>query len=357
MADVAQLLTLKHKITEQKCVTVHAQDLREGQARLRIERFALTANNVTYAASGFAIGYWKFFPTSDEDWGLVPVWGFAEVVETASDVVEVGDRFYGFFPMASEWIIEPVSHGSHAIRDGAAHRADLPIIYNIYSRAAKAQKPSDPYQALMQPLIATSYLLYDWLMDNGWFDAKQIIVGSASSKTGLGLTGFLASHADRPYRVVGLTGSGNIDFVNELNFCDQVLSYDTLEQLDKTQSVYVDMSGNGAVKQRLHDHLSDCLNHSSAVGISHWDQFAPQIELSGPKPEFFFAPSQIEKRKAEWGKGVIEEKIGDATQWIVQDAQRWLTLSNHAGLEDAMKPYASLAAGEADPKVGHIVSL
>jgi hypothetical protein len=28
-----------------------------------IERYALTANNVSYALSGEQIGYWKFFPT------------------------------------------------------------------------------------------------------------------------------------------------------------------------------------------------------------------------------------------------------------------------------------------------------
>ena len=357
MSDVTQVLTNTQKITEQKLATVPSVALSDGQARLRIERFALTANNVTYAASGFAIGYWKFFPTAEKDWGLVPVWGFAEVVESASEVVAVGDRFYGFYPLASELVMEPVAHGGNAIRDVAAHRVDLPVVYNIYSRASAAPKSSDPYQALMQPLIATSYLLYDWLMDSDWFGAEQIIIGSASSKTGLGLTAFLAKHAGRPFKVVGLTGSGNAEFVRELGFCDQVLTYGDVETLDQVKSVYVDMAGNGDVKKRLHARLEGYLNHSSAVGISHWDQFAPQADVAGPKPEFFFAPSQIEKRKKDWGKGVIEGKIGEATQMIVEDAARWLTLETHAGLEAAMKPYASLAAGKADPKIGHVVEI
>ncbi|MEJ6708432.1 MAG: DUF2855 family protein [Amylibacter sp.] len=357
MPDVTQLLTHHHKITDQKIVTVPAASLSTGQARLRIERFALTANNVTYAASGFAIGYWRFFPTAEQDWGLVPVWGYAEVVESASNVVSVGERYYGFYPLASELVMEPVAHGGNAVRDVAAHRVDLPAVYNIYSRASSAPKDSDAYQALMQPLIATSYLLYDWLMDNDWFNAKQIVIGSASSKTGLGLTAFLAKHADRSFKVVGLTGACNADFVRELGFCDQVVPYDEVEALDQVASVYVDMAGNGDVKKRLHARLDGHLNHSSAVGISHWDQFAPQAEVAGPKPEFFFAPSQIEKRKKDWGKGVIEQKIGEATQMIVQDAAHWLTLETHAGLEAAMKPYAALANGKADPKTGHIVAV
>jgi hypothetical protein len=145
--------------------------------------------------------------------------------------------------------------------------------------------------------------------------------------------------------------------VGELGFCDQVVTYDQVESLNQVPSVYVDMSGNGDVKQRLHARLEGHLNHSSAVGISHWDQFTPQADVAGPKPEFFFAPSQIEKRKADWGKGVIEQKIGEATQMIVQDAARWLTLETHAGLEEAKAPYAALVAGTADPKVGHVVEV
>ncbi len=357
MSNVTQVLTHTHKITEQKLVNVPSAVLSDGQARLRIERFALTANNVTYAASGFAIGYWKFFPTPQKDWGLVPVWGFAEVVESTSDVVSVGERFYGFYPLASELVMQPVAHGGNAVRDVARHRVDLPAVYNIYTRASSAPKASDPYQALMQPLIATSYLLYDWLMDNEWFEAKQIVIGSASSKTGLGLTAFLAKHVDKPFEVVGLTSKRNADFVDELGFCDQVVTYDDVEALDQVVSVYVDMAGNGDVKQRLHARLDGHLKHSFAVGISHWDQFAPQIEVAGPKPEFFFAPSQIEKRKKDWGKGVIEQKIGEATQMIVQDATRWLSLETHNGLEAAMTPYAALASGKANPKTGHVVEV
>ena len=83
--------------------------LSDRQVRLRIERFALTANNVTYAASSFAIGYWQFFHVAEDGYGLVPVWGFANVIESASEVVAAGDRFFGFYPMASELVVEMLS--------------------------------------------------------------------------------------------------------------------------------------------------------------------------------------------------------------------------------------------------------
>jgi hypothetical protein len=39
--------------------------LADGEVRFRIERFALTANNITYGAFGDAMRYWDFFPTGD----------------------------------------------------------------------------------------------------------------------------------------------------------------------------------------------------------------------------------------------------------------------------------------------------
>jgi hypothetical protein len=350
------VLTTPHDITEQKLVDGPSAPLANGQVRLQIERFAITANNVTYAATGFDIGYWKFFPAAEAGQGLVPVWGFARVVESRSDVVAVGDRFYGFYPMASELVIKPQAHGGRAVRDITAHRAGLPDVYNLYMRAGEASA-AEPYQALMQPLIATSFLLFDWLMDNEWFGAKQIVIGSASSKTGLGLCAFLARHKDRPYRVIGLTGDGNAAFVHELGFCDQVLAYDAVDQLDQVASIYVDMAGNGAVKRALHTRLDGFLKHSSAVGLSHWDQFTPPKDLAGPKPKFFFAPAQIAKRKEDWGKGIIEGKIAEATAAMVADAERWLSLEVHSGLKTGMSAYADLAHGRADPRVGHIVEV
>ena len=77
--------------------------LADGEARLRVDAFGFTANNVTYAAAGDMIGYWNFFPAPDTDddvnWGRVPVWGFADVVESLSDYVVDGDRLFGYFPM------------------------------------------------------------------------------------------------------------------------------------------------------------------------------------------------------------------------------------------------------------------
>ena len=47
--------------------------LADGEVRLRIDAFALTSNNITYAAFGDAMNYWGFFPTGDAATGCIPV--------------------------------------------------------------------------------------------------------------------------------------------------------------------------------------------------------------------------------------------------------------------------------------------
>lgn len=352
-----RLLIDQHKITQVQMEDIAQMPLERGQVRLKLKSFALTANNVTYAASGFAIGYWQFFPTGVNGQGLVPVWGVAEVVESQSATLTEGALLYGFYPLAEELVMTPRADGQGMIEDVAEHRVSLPAVYNRYTPVRSGAGDADHLRALLQPLLATSYLLFDWLQDNDCFGAQQIIIGSASSKTGLGLCKFLAEPENRAYKIVGLTSERNKDFVEGLGACDQVLSYDDVTQVASKPSVYVDMSGNAAVKAALHERLGGQLKHSAAVGISHWDQFNPAQKLAGPKPEFFFAPAQIAKRRDEWGPGKIESLITEAWKRAAADASSWLTLKVHHGIDAAPAVYSALADGTANPRDGHVIEL
>ena len=100
--------------------------LDEGEVRLRVDAFGFTANNITYAAAGDMIGYWTFFPAPDTgddvNWGRVPVWGFADVVESRCDGVSEGERLFGYLPMSTELVILPTHVSTGSLTDGAAHR-------------------------------------------------------------------------------------------------------------------------------------------------------------------------------------------------------------------------------------------
>ncbi len=127
-------------------------ELGDGNIRVRVDSFGFTANNVTYAAAGDMIGYWNFFPAPDADdgtnWGRVPVWGFADVVESHSDLIIGGDRLFGYFPMSTELVITPTKVTDTSLSDGpntaprshrctTATRACKPI-----RRIARSSRPS-----------------------------------------------------------------------------------------------------------------------------------------------------------------------------------------------------------------------
>ena len=68
------------------------------------------------------LDYWGFYPTGDPTWGRVPAMGWAEVVESTHPGVEVGSRYYGWFPMA-EYVDLTVGVTATGLRDDGAHRA------------------------------------------------------------------------------------------------------------------------------------------------------------------------------------------------------------------------------------------
>ena len=132
-----------------------------GEALVKIDRFALTANNVTYAVAGDLIGYWSFFP-APEGLGRVPVWGFGDVVESHADGLSPGTRLYGYWPMSTYLKILPVRVKEDGLFDGAAHRQALPQVYNRYQRtdadpAYRAERERE--HALLRPLFITSFVI------------------------------------------------------------------------------------------------------------------------------------------------------------------------------------------------------
>jgi hypothetical protein len=148
----------------------------DGAVRLAIDRFALTSNNITYAAFGDAMNYWSFFPTGDPATGCIPVWGFATVSESRCEGVALGERFYGYWPIASSVVLEPTRVNDSGFIDGAAHRRELHAVYNQYLRCS-ADPGYDPAregeQALLRPLFITSFLIDDFLADNAFFSAPS----------------------------------------------------------------------------------------------------------------------------------------------------------------------------------------
>ena len=325
--------------------------LAEGEVRLAIDSFALTANNITYAVFGEAMRYWDFFPAA-EGFGRVPVWGFATVEASNHPDIAVGQRFYGYYPMSSHLTVLPrKTRGGFA--DSAPHRQHLAAVYNQYT-AVSSDDGAEALRALLQPLFITGFLIDDFLDENAMFGARSIVLSSASSKTAIGLAFLLKQRGGA--KVVGLTSARNVAFVEALGFYDQVVTYDAFAAAPiATPAVFVDFAGDAGVLAAVHGRFGDDLAYSCLVGGTHWEAERSAGNLPGPKPILFFAPDRVKKRQEDWGPGGFEANYGAAWSAFVADAARWLKVETAQGQDAMAATYLAVLEGRAGPETGCIV--
>lgn len=332
----------------------------EGEVLVAIDKFALTSNNVSYAVSGDMIGYWGFYP-AEGGWGKVPVWGCADVIESNCEQVPVGERLWGFFPMASHAILQPGKVREDQFIDEAEHRQALPGLYNGYRRTGAEPEflqQMEDERCLLFPLLATSWLLYDFLVDNKFFGAEQVLIGSVSSKTGAGLAEMLHSDPQVSQRVVGLTSPGNVAYVEQLACCDQVVVYGEEASIDASKpAAYVDMSGDARLTKTLHQLLGENMVNSAMVGATHWEQRGPTGDLPGAEPTFFFAPAQIDKRNADWGPGVAMMKAMTASAEVAKKWRSELAVEWTRDADELATLWNQLLDNKISPARGLMVSL
>ena len=345
--------------------------LADGQVRVRIDHFALTSNNITYAAFGEAMNYWQFFPVpADADgaaWGCIPVWGFGEVVQSLAPGVAVGERLYGYWPMASHAVLQPGRVSTAGFADGAPHRAALHAVYNQYQRCSADPfytADSEALQALLRPLFLTAWLIDDFLADNGFFGTAAagqrgvMLLSSASSKTAYATAAQLAKRPE--LEVVGLTSAANVAFCRSLGVYSRVLAYEELETLPAdTACVYVDFAGNGGLRKAIHTRFAK-LAYSCSIGGTHVQSLGGARDLPGPRATLFFAPAQVKKRSADWGAAEFNQRLVAAwhgfRSQVSDPAAPWLVVQHHRGGEAVAAAYAAVLGGQGDPRLGHMLA-
>lgn len=329
-----------------------------GQALLRVDSFGLTANNVTYGVMGEAMSYWDFFPSAD-GWGRVPTWGFADVERSEAEGVEPGARVYGYLPPSSHLLVTPKSVNEKGFADGSPHRAALPSAYHRFLISGEDpfyRADTEDLQMLLRPLFFTSFLIDDQLADDGLVDRGPIVISSASSKTAIAAA-FMLARRDG-VEPIGLTSSGNVDFVDGLGVYGRTVGYDEIDSLDSGPATYVDISGDGHVRQAVHTHFGDELVHSMAVGLTHWEELgAGQGDLPGPAPAFFFAPSRVKKRSADWGPAGLEQRVAEAWHPFCEWLTGRLGVVHGTGFEALESTWLKVLEGRVGPKTAHVISL
>ena len=358
MPEITEFHVAKTELARRRMVERPITELQPGEMLARVERFALTANNVTYGVVGERIGYWNFFPTGEEPWGVIPVWGVAKVIESKSDDIEVGERLYGYWPMASHLVMKPVNVKSARFFDGVEHRAKLPPFYNAYTRLSKdsAYDPeTDNERMVLFPLFATAFCLYDFLKDKSWFGAEQVIIPSASSKTAIG-TAYAIKADDTSPRLVGVTSARNEKIVKALGLYDHVITYDNLDAIDSNvPAVIIDMSGNGDVLTALHQALGDNMKYTSNVGVTHYDANEMGDGFIRERSEMFFAPGHVQKRTGDWGPGVFEQKAEAFWRDAAMKARDWLVIKEGVGADAVEAAWLDVLEGKTPPDVAWVV--
>lgn len=329
--------------------------LAEGQARLRIEAFGLSANNITYTLMGDAMRYWDAFP-APEGWGRVPVWGFASVTESRHPDIEPGARVFGFLPMSEELVVTPGRINERGFADVAEHRSRLAGAYNRYQRVGPPDREADARRMLLSPLFTTSFLADDFLADAGWFGADTLVISSASAKTALGIA--WCAHRRGGIRTVALTAAANIAFVEARGVYDTVAAYGDEADLPGTRAIYVDVSGSAAVRTAVHDRYRDDLVHDMILGATHVDELGRSAaDLPGARPTMFFAPDRITTRSREWGTDGFEARVDADWSEFAPWAGAAIALEYANGPDAVTAAYRALFENRADPAVGLILSM
>ena len=325
---------------------------------VKVTRFALTANNITYAVLGDQMKYWQLFP-APQDYGNIPVWGFGEVIASKHPNVAAGESLFGYFPMATHLVIEAADVSKRSLRDAAAHRQGVSPVYNAYARVsgdpAFAGKQGD-HQALLRPLFMLSFLVDDFLAENEFYGAGSVLLSSASSKTAFGLAHLL--HLREGIKVIGLTSASNTDFVRSLGCYHEVVTYDRVTALPTDAPVaFVDMAGNSSLRETVHRHFGDRMKYSGRIGLTHRSSSPDEPQLPGAKPTWFFAPDQIRKRAKEWGPGGVDTRFSAAWAGFAPKLDQWLTVTEGRGPAAVRAAYLDTLNGRVPPDQGHILSL
>lgn len=347
---------LKTNLRDTRWGQASKRDLSPGDIRLRLDSFALTANNVTYAAfGGPPMNYWNFFPASSDKFGRVPVWGFATVSESASTDVGEGRKVYGYFPISEDLIVQPTRISERGFADGAMHRQGLAPIYNtyVYTDTDPTYKEDfEAQQALFRPLYMTGWMICDSLME-GSPKPDRVYISSASSKTALATA---HSVKRRGVRTIGLTSARNVEFVLQTELYDEVINYETASDVSASGNVaYVDFLGRPDFTMTMHQTLGTNLKRSMVIGVTDWEgDRRPIPDLPGPEPEFFFVPDYAVKRAKEFEAGELDKRVGADLISFYPASRAFVTPVQVKGADAIQQAWLDTVDGKISPRDGLI---
>lgn len=314
----------------------------DGELIVRVDEFALTSNNITYARLGETADYWRYFPSDDPQWGRIPAWGNATVIESNHANIGVGDRYYGFVPMSSRFLMRPDRVGPAGFVDTSEHRNPLSRVYNAYRPIATDSLLADHLRPIFEPVFILSFLLDLAVADRFGTDPPDVLVTSASSKAAIGTAHLLHG---RGVPTIAATSARNAEFCASLDCYADVVTYDELDMLADRSWAVVDISGNQnhtrVMRKRLGDQLVDVIH----AGFTH--RSGPAIRSLDAHT--FNAPQHIINRTRQWGRTGFAERLADTFDDFLSWSEQWATVDRIGNEHALTHAYLDVVNGNVHP--------
>ncbi|KAL4933177.1 DUF2855 family protein [Aspergillus undulatus] len=143
--------------------------------RVRAALLGLTSNNLTYAMGGSVRGWWDAYPLpsaspapyNDKEWGIVPAWGFAVVLDTTIPEIAPGTTIFGLWPTSSfpvELELVATTPSGHW-QEVSPHRQNLASFYNRYTIVDTKGQSHDSFawDAVVYPTWGAGYILSEYI--------------------------------------------------------------------------------------------------------------------------------------------------------------------------------------------------
>ncbi|KAL4876351.1 hypothetical protein BJY04DRAFT_200065 [Aspergillus karnatakaensis] len=150
--------------------------LAESSIRVRPALLGLTSNNLTYALAGTTLHWWDAYPVpspapapynDQTNWGIVPAWGLATILESTIPSLTPSTTLWGFWPTSSTAVdlqLTPSAPAGHWT-ETSPHRQSLFSLYNHYFVFDTASKDLKEFawDAVVRPVWAAGYILSDYI--------------------------------------------------------------------------------------------------------------------------------------------------------------------------------------------------
>jgi hypothetical protein len=133
--------------------------------------------------------------------------------------------------------------------------------------------------------------------------------------------------------------------------CDHYGELDDESHLTESPAIFIDIAGDPEIRGAVHRRLGSMLVRSIRVGATRGGpearEFGAADDLTGPKPEFFFAPMHILRLRERWGRAVLRDRVSASLSAFLRDSVSWLRYEIVAGKTEIANAYGALARGAA----------